>query len=167
MALPWPPAAPRCRVCLDGHIPGLLINWCLGWRQRSNALSLSACFPCQSSVSSLPLSHRGRAGGFTESVMSWSCAKKVQRVSSPYWPAKRKDYVRQEVRSEEKLSSWKDCVSQDRCKWTFFYLLTRAAAVLHYRSNTNTSCLQSQANHCFTAEWAASVMGQLFAQAWH
>lgn len=40
-----PPCGSPGRVCLDGHIPRLLINWCLGWRQRSNALSLPAWSP--------------------------------------------------------------------------------------------------------------------------
>lgn len=126
MALAWSPTAPQCRVCLDGHILRLLINWCLSWRQRSNALSLSACFPCQFSMSSPPSLTRRVWVFFFFQKCQEIVLKRVHRVSSPCWPAKRNNYVRQGVRSEGKLSSWPDRRSQDwfsrQHTFLFFFL---------------------------------------------
>lgn len=96
---PWPGLLrhPGAECVWMDTFPGCsLIDASVDARGLMHSSSLLT-FPANPACRLLPLSH----GGFAE--MSLSRAKKVQRVSSPRSPAKRKDYVRQGVRSEGKL----------------------------------------------------------------
>lgn len=125
---PWPglPRHPSAEcVWMDTFSGCSLIDASVDGRGLMHSHSPLA-FPANSACRLLPLSHGGCEFFFFFQKCQEIVLKRVHRVSSPCWPAKRNNYVRQGVRSEGKLSSWPDRRSQDwfsrQHTFLFFFL---------------------------------------------
>lgn len=122
--LPWLPGA-EC-VWMDTFPGCSLIDASVDARGLMHSHSLLA-LPANPACRLFPLSHRRRVGLLHKVWCHEVMLKRFKGCLHPTGPLRGKNYVRQEVRSEAKLSSWSDHRSQvDNISFSFFlsfYLL--------------------------------------------